>query len=493
MSYSVDVQVFSKGVTYHETITQGDDTPGNVTPTYGLADPLTITQALDSNELGVSAHPLPDEATITLIAATGSTYARLALGDPVAALVYPAASFSGTPASFYGRVSTLTAEPHPLGVIYTLGCLGYLADLAELTVAQTGMPRQTVKNRVVRVFSDAGVAVDLGALVSDTGSPYFIDALTSPTDALSALLPALDWFPPGTGTRDELGASTAGVGGAWDLQRRYRAVPVITGSQLDPVTPFIFAVGVPHSKRIRYSPPARVTNIAGVRTITVDPANSSPSTGAPILDGRRVRFAPAYTQTKGGGVANVTQWNSSDNLVFVFDWRTAPGRVAEPSWLFPVQIDTGGPAVLQILKPPMDQTGRPYDHITLYRVPFRPDMRAAWSVGTLSWQAWSEPSPWRRPELTELLTVANVQASHLPTNREWVAGLVAKTVLTVAKGRPTIDIDLVPNTYDHELQRLVQGATNGVASFNATALSGVTFNQLSTRDTFDDYRLVKGA
>jgi hypothetical protein len=39
MAYSVDVQIFSTGLTYHETVALGDDTPGNVTAAYGWPIP----------------------------------------------------------------------------------------------------------------------------------------------------------------------------------------------------------------------------------------------------------------------------------------------------------------------------------------------------------------------------------------------------------------------------------------------------------------------
>lgn len=507
MSYSVDVSIFSAGVTYHETVATGDDIRGNVTPAYGLADPLMIQQSIPDSDKGILAHPDPDECTITLIAANGSTYGKLAEGDPVAVLLYPAASFAGTPVTFYGRIAAggLSSQPHPLGVMYSLHCVDYTVDLASVMVGTSNWPRQQLNPRITRIFNDA----NLGFTIMSSSTSFFDEFTPARTgdkgvDALTALLATLDALVQNS-VHDENGTDISGVPGSWRTQMRPRVVPVITNSQIDPTTPYSIVIEGAVSKRYRYVPPHRLTNNAGIRRVTAAAANSSPSTGAPILDGARVEFAPSFSSQRGGnGYGNVvvivdSTGGSSASSRFEYDWRAVIGRAVplQPSgswWLAqPVPYKIGGPQVISEIDLIYDTFAHLEVAAEVYRVPYRPSVAGAWTVGTLSYQAWAEPTQWRRPGLTELLTVANVKAGTLPTDREWVTGLVKSTTVTVEKGRPVIDIVLGPNTYDRDLQRILQGSSNGVVSADSPILSTVTGTQLYPRDTFEDYATVRGS
>lgn len=501
MSYSVIVNIYSDGATYHETVATGDDTPGNVTAVYGLADPLIIKQSLGSGDRLPLTHPEPDEATITLIAPTASTYAALSLGDPVSINLYPQAAFAGTPVKFYGRVATLSAESVDLGTKYTLGCMDYTVDLAEIPVGGTAnWPAQTAQFRLGRIMTEAGLGWAFSGFLLSTDPP-FPARTKSNSDARVEILNVLDSWNAQR-NQDEFNTTYSTAGGIWFMQARPRIVPKITADQLDPDTPFLVTSGVPTTKRVRYSPPARLASAGGIRSVSMNVANSSPTTGTPIIDGARVRFAPAYVQQKGGdGYGNVVTAYFSDGTSFRFDWRTVIGRdipLNPPgsAWtlgFYATPIQLAGPQVAQNIETGIDSTGDLPPVVENWRVPFRPNVAQAWTVGTMSWQAWSEPSPWRRPELTELLTVSNVEAGVLPTNREWVTGLVRATTVTVEKGRPVIDIELIPNSYDYELQRLLQTSSTGVCSMDSPILSGVLISQINTRDTMDDYALVKGS
>lgn len=502
MSYSVDVQIFSTGITYHETVATGDDTPGNVAPAYGLADPLTITQALETNDRLPLSHPAPDEATVTLIALNATIYAKLQLGDPIAVKVYPLAAFAGTPVTFYGRVSTLTCQPHQLGLLYTLGCVDYTVDLAELPVGLSNWPQQTSQDRVARIMSDAGVAYALDASLPLPSDPFHPARSAGQTDALSAMLTTLDSWPL-QGFRDE--TNTAFSTSLWRMQQRPRLVQKITADLLDTTTPYLIA-GPAHAsgqtKRVRYAPPARLTGAVNPK-VTVTAADSSPSTGAPIIDGARVEFAPSYSQQKGGdGLGNVVVATipAGTPTRFTFDWRTVIGRdivLAFNNWwsqgVNPAPIGLGGPEVVQALDFDLDNSTSFADMVYNWRVPFRPDVATAWKVGAMSWQVWKEPTAWRRPNLTELLTVSNVEAGVLPTNRPWIVGLVVSTTLAIARGRPVIDFQLIPNTYDHDLQRALQGSSLGVVSMDSPILAGKLLSQLIAGDTFADYAIVRGS
>lgn len=700
-SYSVQVTITSRdGATvYPLSITQGDDTPGNVAPAYGLADPLTITQSLSDDPRAPLSHPDPEEATITLIAPNSTTYADLALGDAVGILVYPVRDFQGTPVEFYGRVAALTGDPHPLGVKLTLQCVDYTTDLAEIPVGgAVAYPLETVTNRINRITDEASLPrLPISGAGFTTLAGNLVAARTAGwTDAYSLLRETLDSAAFVSGF-DENGTAYAGT---HSLALRPVLAQVITAGQLDPATPFRLRLGPPTTRRIAYAPPARLVNVAGVYTVQVAAADSSPTTGAPTIAASRVTFAPQFTQSKSGGLPTVTIGSDAAGNRYTWDWRAirnqwaTGGAVFGPGGWTPYFAGLGiigGPPVTQEVDSILDATdlNGPSGVAYWYRVPYRADSLAAWTVGTMRWNCWAEPetiyswtgtanastsqrrdnlgnvetnlhtdplnatagaprlgfilnsgtaardfsityngvvpsmkvtttvdnwgympmdgtvnsgvqapptpalgktltfrclvrsdtaqtvwarqygtggaangppvtlvantwttvqvtwtqaagtgpflsvrrqdgtalvgnvwlafpmivegtaisdSPgwapgysgtpnvqWRRPLLTELLTVAGAVAGKLPNNREWLSGLVNSTVLTVAGGRVVLDIDVLPPSYDFVADREQLGASLGVVSMDSPIITGVTLAQLNARDTMNDYSLVRGS
>lgn len=509
MTYSVEVTITSQGTTYTETVDSGD--PGD----YGLADPLVVKQSLPSgNDRLPLAHPDPEEATITLIAASSSTYAAIAQGDPVAVKVWNASGMVGDPAvEFYGRIATLTAQPHERGILYTLSCVDYTVDLSLIPVHLEDWPVEDILTRLGRIETESGqgnlLQRDAELVVVTTED--LAAASASETDALSAILAILDSWDVRM-TKDENGdawsTGTTASGDLWtanNVQLRVSLVPNIVDGLLgtDPVF-WLSRRGTPGApfKRVAYTPPARLTLSGGVYSVTVDAADSDPATGAPILDAGLVRFAPVYTQAKGGnGVANVTIATNADGSArVVHDWRTVKNKDVsdDPDTFFeapgaPIQL--AGPQVSHQLESQLDPALDDVFTATLvgvWRVPYRPNLRAAWNVGTMQEQLWAE-SDWRRPELLELLTVAGVEAGKLPTDREWVVGLVSATTLTISGGRPVLDIDIIPNTLDHNVNARDLGDTDGVVRMDSPAVAGVRLDQTNPRDTLDDYRIVRGS
>lgn len=499
MSYSVQVTIYSQGATYAETVESGD--PGD----YGLADPLTITQKLASNDRLPLSHPLPEEATVNLIAPDGATYAKLALGDQVAIKLYTQSGFAGTPIAFYGRIASLDSVPHERGVLFTLGCLDYTADLAELEVGGAAdYPLEQAHERIQRICDELGMPgmprVPAGWVF--VTSPELAIRGASNTDAYSLIVQTLDSWYQNT-FKDENWASLAGAPHTFSV--RPCLYPNIVADRLSTNTPFQLRAGVPWTRRVSYAPPLRLDMVAGKLTVTADAADSSPATGTPIIDGSRVKFGPRFTQQKGGGLPNVTIGEDAQGNRYRWDWRNATdwaagGATFGPGGLTPYESANTpvGPPIVQSLDSILDVTDAgagpsPASFVQAFRVPFPPTVAPSWQVGTLSWQAWAEPAPWRRPELTELLTVSDADTPHMPNVREWVSGLVIGTVVTVSGGRPTVDIDLAPPSYDYDLNRWALGASNGVVSFDSPVLAGVTLAQLNPRDTFQDYQLVRGS
>lgn len=508
-AYSAKVTITSNsGATiYALAVPTGNDVPGDVAPAYGLADPLVIRQALANDARMPLSHPTPDEATVTLIAPDATTYADLQVGDPVGVQVYPQAAYAGTPVEFYGRVATMTAQGHDLGVMYSLSCVDYTADLATLQVGGTvAWPIETALVRLGRLFGELGLATPTLPTIMLGGPTKMAARNIGWTDGLSAMLDTLDSYYLNSYLAEDM-VTAIPFAATFDHTAGYRpyVVPNIVGGLLDLTNPFLIRVGSPWTRRVKYAPPARITNLAGVRTITVTAADSSPSTGAPILDGGRVTFSPAFTQDKDSGMAMVTTGTDAQGNAYTWDWRSQIGWAAGGGYLgaggfhpYGQAIDLQGPGTVQQLDTILDVTDAgagpsPSAIVQTYRVPFRPDLKTAWFVGTMEWQLWAEPTAWRRPNLTELVTVARVVPSKLPTAREWVVGMVSATTLTVANGRPVLSIDTLPDTNDAENSRNVLGSSLGVASMDSPILAGVTIAQLAPRDTYADYRLVRGS
>jgi hypothetical protein len=508
MTYSAKVTVTSKGATYALQVATGNDVPGDVAAAYGLADPLTITQKLQDNSRGIMAHPEPDEATVTIIAPDSTTYAAMNLGDPVGVQVYPQGAFAGTPVEFYGRIAQMSARPHDLGVLITLSCIDYTADLAQLQVGGTAYPIEMAYDRVKRPWDELGLPrpARLPAAWILTTSPLVAARAAGYTDLYSLQVETLDSWSFEAWKDEDFNALPVVGSPAHTVSYRPYLIQNITAGLLDPTTPYSIRVGRPWTRRVMYAPPLRVTNLAGTRRVTAAAADSSPSTGAPILDAGKVEFGITMAQTKGDQLPNVTIAVDAQGNRYTWDWRAT-----NPSWatggtqqfgaggykLDPV-LNPQGPPILQEVDSILDVTDAatpalsPAGIAQAFRVPFAPDTRAAWAVGTMSYQAWAD-GVWRRPELTELLTVARGATGKLPNNREWISGHVVATTLRIAKGRPTIDIDVVTPSFDFVADRQQQGASLGVASMDSPVLTGVTLAQLYARDTFNDYALTRGS
>lgn len=481
-TYSVHVEVGA----YSWDVT-GNDIDNDVAATYGLADPLVIAQRWPDSDLAPNVQPNPMEATLSVIAPDSTTYA-FALGDPVAVEFYSQGGFTGNGQTFYGRVATLTSAPHDLGVIYTLGCIDYTVDLQETEpVGRSNYAAETLFARVDRIMD----AIRLPHLSpqpptgSTTTNLLKLRAASpqSPYDMLYQLLG--EWNV--NVAADEFGnAATVGK-----HPTRPILIQNISGRRLAAV-PYGLSWDK-NGRRIAYAPPARLATVAGKLSITVAAANSSPTTLAPIIDAGNVEFDTTFTQVKGPASVSRVVVVDGDNTAYGggdsgtlfgdIDWPNNPpttrvvANYSAPDW----PNVPGEAASLQLTLAPDQATGRP-------------DPKPPWSVGDLTWLVWNEPVNWRMPGLGDLLTVARVLASKSPVAREWLAGVVSGWTLTVAKGRPVVTLSLLSASLNVAQRNRDQlGATLGVASWDSPALSTVTFAGLSTRDTFDDYRLVRGS
>lgn len=108
------------------------------------------------------------------------------LNDPVAITVN---NFSGTPTSvFVGKVSSINNTVQASGstakvIISTVTAVGPLADMARVITHTTNWPKEYDDDRLTRIITDAGVAID----VIDSPGVYELTAApASPTDCYTA-------------------------------------------------------------------------------------------------------------------------------------------------------------------------------------------------------------------------------------------------------------------------------------------------------------------
>lgn len=485
-TYSVHVEVGS----YSWDVT-GNDTDGDLPAAYGLADPLIISQRWPDSDLAPNVQPDPMEATLSVIAPDSTTYA-FSVGDPVAVEFYTQGGFTGPTQQFYGRVASATGKPHDLGVFYTLGCVDYTIDLQQTDpVGGTAYPAEDLVSRLARIMADARVPMmatyPTGSIIS---SNLLKSRAPSPASCYDLIMTLLSEWRVNEAL-DEFGNPvTGGLFGRHFTRPTLRQF--ISNKRLYPVTPF-YLDWRDQGRKISYAPPGRLASVAGLLSITMATANSSPTTGAPIIDGGNVNLDTTFSQVKGASaVSRVTVtdgdgtiWGAGDSggSFFTVYYPTLPATtnvqadVSAPDW--PAVPGEGG--ALQLLYAPDQATGRP-------------DQFPQWSVGELTWEAWHEPVGWKPPVLGQLLTVARVVASKVPTRKAWLSGIISGWTLTVAAGRPRVAISLEsPGLNTAQWNRNQLGASLGVVSWDSPIVSTVTFAGLSTTDSFDDYRLVRGS
>lgn len=465
--YRVEVDVAGVSLVSQETDPAG----------YGLADPLVLQQSVPTVDLAPLVQQDPQEATVTVIAANSGSYS-FALGQQVRVAVY-ASHAGGNNYAFWGRIAQLQAQPHDLGILYTLQCVDYMADLAELTAGRVDYPAENALVRVNRMLAENGIGAVLVEGVTPTALPN-VSARVALTEGTVPLLEALEQVLAGWAEaqpNNELGVAASNL-----ITTRYELRPNIVNpggiagqGTLDPVTPFKLS---PIYRPQGWDPPARLSAVTNVH-LTVDTANTSPSTDALILDAGAVEFPTLYTQQKGNAVQRVVVELSGGAGFSVADWS---------SWgtYFWLAASSVVEATVKVRETVLGTV-----LASMYRGSIQPDSSLQWTVGAITWLASrTQAASWQGPKLRRVCTIARVDAvrssSHVPTGKSWMAGVVDSLRITVQAGEVTVGFTLAPMHYTNSGALVVPHQ----ATFAAAALVGVTFAQLSTTDTFTDYLLL---
>lgn len=440
-----------------------------------LVDPLTITRYVPDGDLAPNIQQR-QEASVTILAEAASTYS-FGIGDPVAIVVYTQNVTGGNSVTFYGRVAEVQAQPHKLGVLYTLSCQDYVTDLAEPMVGKVDYPSELSSVRLARVFAESG----LGPLIvpstggSDPAVGARVAATAGPISLLDHTAEVLSgWF--GQANLNELGAATPNV-----VQTFMELAPNITAGVLDATNPFQL-VRI-YARPLGWAPSARLpVSPASPRKLTVTVSDTSPATGSQILDAGHVDFAPVFTLRKGNALTRFTvQSTTIGGVVFysTADWESGiPYYSASKA---PLEVTVKSlltlEAVAQIVA-------------VLYRGQAPPSPTNQWVVGELLWRASrTESANWLPPSLRQVLTIGRVDAvnpvSHSPTNQTWIAGNVSQLRFTIAGGQLNVAITLGPLMADLSPVQNVH-----LATFASAVLGTTTFAQLSTVDSWLDYLLL---
>lgn len=407
---------------------------------YGLADPLELKFSIPNADLAPLVQQDPAEATVNVIAPDATTYA-FKLGDPVRATVYADHS-GGNNYAFFGRIAQLTAQPHKLGILYTLTCVDYLADLAELKAGRVDYPQEPSLTRVNRMLAENG----MGPVVVEGIVPVLnpnASARVAATEGVVPLDEALEEVLAGwieSQTVDEVGGTPLNT-----ITCRYELRPNIVNpggvagqGSLDPSSPFKLT---PIYRPQGWAAPGRLSLVPNAH-VTVDVSASSPATQALVLDAGAVDFAPTFVQQKGNAITRVVV--QADGVGFALaDWAGGGSY----SW------QAASSALEATVKTRLvDLATIAVACAAMYRGWIQPDPAVSWVVGTMTWRASrTQAAGWQGPQLRRLCTVARVDAvnssSHVPTGRKWITGVVDSLRVLVAGGEVTVGFTVSPMPY----------------------------------------------
>lgn len=389
------------------------------------------------------------ELKLQLVAAQASDLV-LNVGD----VVHMEFDSEGADEDFSGRIGEVSMGPHEQGVVYSLSCLDYKADLRELEVGTVAYPAESVQARVERIFAELGQPLTIGTFAG-----------TAPIDV-----------PP-------LAARAAAPAKAYDLVNHYlnqwpmfyeAPVGVVRGPWRAVLDFDVDAVGNLTTWRVEavapdppYDGVLKLEDVGGLATAVPD--TNLAGTALTGIDGGQVDWSSSYAVTKADVITDVTINGDGTGAPFSA-WATLGATPAVVASLDSVELsDTADYLVLA----------------GMYLPAFVPV--SAWVADEFLWLRALSATADRADvgQLRGLLLVGNLDASRNPNGDAWYAGLLTSYTLTVANKRPT---------YTFQLRRpsFSTAEADDILRWNSAALAGLTWADLNPADSWDDYRLVRG-
>lgn len=414
---------------------------------YGPVDGLQVVRKLVETDLWPAPADVA-ECRFQLIAPDAATLADLEVGLPVVVeyddgtlpIVDPNVSFAG-------RVAEVTSQAHDLGVLYTLSCLDYNADLRQIDVGLVDYPAEDIQARIQRICDEAGLPVTFISAAQLVNVPPIAARTAEPAKLYDLLM---------TYTRQ------------WPMQFEFIA-DIVTGPDAcsfdyDGTTVTIRVVDTDPT----YSAFLELENVGGLVT-AVTP---STSTAVGMVQADEVDFSSSYAITKADAVNAVTVSGSKTGA----DASVTYSLGVEPVVTARVEdVELTDIADYHLLA----QAYLPND------VPV-----VRWVADEFTWYlelGQDHATTCELPDLRGVVTVAGIDPDRNPTQRDWYTGQLVEYTFTLADKRPT---------YAFQLRRpdftTAQGTS--VLKWNSPALSSLsaTWATLNPQDTWDDYRMVKG-
>lgn len=424
---------------------------------YGPVDGLQLMHKV-TDSLTYPSAPEAAEARFQVIVPTAQAGEGMELGAPVAVeLVVD----GGVAATFHGRVGDVTAEPHSLGMLYTLNCLDYVADLRETTVGEVAWPAERIWDRVVRILAEAGYeepAIQLVGGLPPQPSPYVGPREASPADALSLVDQYLSQWPVEYFTSH---TEAFGYG-----------------------RPYLIAVA---------DPDTRVFSHWAVRVTPEFPSYSAPlgmywnaTSGRWELEVRRLSVGGVPVLPAGVIPASEVDWSSK----WAITKADAATRVTL-SGTFTVgeRLVVADSGVVPPVNAQMEVELADVDVAQRLALMYLPEgtPTSRWTADEFTWHlALADDRDVNVPDLADVVTVWDLDPTRTPTGRRWYTAQVASYVLEVADSRPVLKFTL--RRPDLEANGNVQLATWD--SPGSDVGPDPTWDTVAPGITWDDFKLV---
>lgn len=453
-------------------VSSGDD-PGDPFTEAILTDPLVVTSQLQQSDVAPMTQTAPMEATLNFLTGPPETSLPVDYGDTATIRVWPTATpgVGDHPVvEFAGRVNKLSRSPErqPDGRIvnrWTVGCIEYLADLAEYTTLAEDRVQEDADERIAWCFADAqpagwGVPVPLVSGAGGTAAPTVTARTGSAIGLLDALVKyAASWAYLDVGTLQ------------WSYLNLTQVTDPAAGAAVpaSPVAALVGWVFVPCPRSPAYVPPLQLSHVGAEYRIT--PRDPDPTDADSMsLDASHVDMGVTFTQRKGQAVSSVAVTSTAG-------WQatsTIPGVPLVQAKVDTELLDESSGVLLA----------------NTYLPPVTPSAAALWMTEQINWYADQEDDDaWTVPQLRTMVSVLGVATDASPNDREWFAAMTGGWQLTLAKGKPAFVLGLLPwQTDPAESSDPFLISDWGPAVWGV----GIPINQLYPRDTIADYQLVKG-
>lgn len=421
---------------------------GDALPLPAPVDGLQLARKLVASDLWPPPEDLA-ELKFQLVAATAADLA-IDVGDPVIFRYQHSHTAFPDDDEFYGRVGEVTMAPHDLGVIFTVSCLDYRADLRELTAGKVDYPAETILARVERIFAEIGHTVTITSVDRLVDTPSVAARTASPTSAYDLITHYLLQWPAVL----EFIAGFPRDPALMVLDFDIDAEGLFAGWRISPVT-----------TSPTYDPPMHLETVGGL--VTAVPNTNLAGTALVGVDGATVEWSSSYAMTKADTINAVT----------------VSGQVGGAE--YSITVTTGQvPRVSASIDGVELTTTGPYAQLGAMYLPSGAGTR--WVADAFTWRLELTVTADREElgELRSLILVGNLDPDRNPNGDSWYVGLLESYTLTITDSRPV---------YDFQLRRPDFGSSEatGLIPWNDPQLTGVTWDDLNPADSWADYRLVR--